>query len=95
MHYSRIKIYLAFCSFLPIFHGKAQLVQKNVGNPDSLFEAFIVSAKQLNLDSINNTSINYSHQYYYLLYGNGRDFGKNGDSLEGLNWFTSPKDYEP
>jgi hypothetical protein len=51
MHYSRIKIYLAFCSFLPIFHGKAQLVQKNVGNPDSLFEAFIVSAKQLNLDS--------------------------------------------
>ena len=51
MHYSRIKIYLAFCSFLPIFHGKAQLVQKNVGNPDSLFQAFLASAKNFNLDS--------------------------------------------
>jgi hypothetical protein len=51
MHYSRIKIYLAFCSFLPIFHGKAQLVHKNVGNPDSLFQAFLASANNFNLDS--------------------------------------------
>ena len=50
--------------------------------------------KALNfIDVIKGTSLTYTHQYYYLMYGNGRDYGKYGDSLEGWNWYASPKDY--
>ena len=45
------------------------------------------------IDVLQGTSLTFTHQYYYLLYGNGRDFGENKDSLEGFNWFVSPKDY--
>jgi hypothetical protein len=39
------------------------------------------------------SSASFVHQYYYLIYGNGKDTAPDGKSLKGWNWLVSPKDY--